>query len=229
MIQETAQILSTAHRVLDGSWQKSVMNPTVYRNLCTMGWSGPVDCTKRLLQGETIGFDTADDARKWVVLNKKTMNMTHPQHPSTIWARASRENYEWLYAYFEALSEEKLHRYPKGPNSTRADYGQFLSNTPTNLASAGFTDPPLAMPAEYMTDDAVESYRRYYIGEKYTFAKWTNRSIPRWFLSSLTDVWSTYPAKRAKRIFDPVLSKRTVITEAHIKKYMPEIYKELKV
>lgn len=229
MIQETAQLLSTAHRVIDGAWHKQVLNPTVYRNLSTLGWSGRVDCTARLLPGESIVFDTTDSVRDWVLVNKQAMKMTHVNHPSAIWARSSVENYMWLYNYLDALSAEKLHRYPKGPNSTWRDYGRFLSNVPANLTSVGFTDPPLAMPAEYKTDDAVEAYRRYYIGDKYHFAKWTNRKIPSWFLSSLADVWATDPEKRVKLISDPKIAKRTEISMNHVKKYLPDVYNQLKV
>ena len=34
------------------------------------------------------------------------------------------------------------------------------------------------MPVKYKTNDAVESYIKYYIGEKLTNAKWTKRKKP---------------------------------------------------
>jgi len=37
------------------------------------------------------------------------------------------------------------------------------------------------MPDQYKSQDAVEAYRNYYLGEKAGFAKWTNREIPEWF------------------------------------------------
>jgi hypothetical protein len=39
------------------------------------------------------------------------------------------------------------------------------------------------MPEEYKVDDVVESYRKYYCGEKRYFAKWKNREIPEWFMT----------------------------------------------
>ncbi len=44
-----------------------------------------------------------------------------------------------------------------------------------------FTTPPKAMPDEYKVDDVVESYRNYYIKEKYKFTSWKNRFVPEWF------------------------------------------------
>ena len=224
MIQETAQILSTAHRVIQ---------PAVYRNLCTMGWSGRLDHTERLLPGESIrfelkNFDLVSDVG-WKLVNKQAMLMTHANHPCSIWARSSIENYMWLYELFEALSVEKLHRYPTGPNNTRLQYGKFLSNPPTNLKTTGFTNPPLAMPARYKASDVVESYQRYYVGDKFHFAKWTNRSIPKWFLNKLSTVWEADPDSRVMTLLDPKKSKKTQITLNHVKKYLPDVYNRLVV
>ena len=45
-----------------------------------------------------------------------------------------------------------------------------------------YTTPfALAMPEEFKCDDAVESYRRYYIGAKQGFAEWRN-GTPEWFI-----------------------------------------------
>ena len=37
----------------------------------------------------------------------------HRNHPSTVWARRSANNYEWLYHHFVALSAEYKRRYGK--------------------------------------------------------------------------------------------------------------------
>ena len=36
---------------------------------------------------------------------------THPHHPCSVWARASKGNYLWLYAHFVALCDEYRARY----------------------------------------------------------------------------------------------------------------------
>lgn len=239
MIQETAQLLSTAHRVLDGSWHKEVLQPAVYRNLCTLGWSGRVDCAARLLPGEQLVFVASQqgvtDIQGWTIVNKKAMQMTHYNHPSAIWARESKQNYEWLYRLFLALCYEKDHRYPGGPNNTLKQYGDFLANPPKNIPDTGFTEPTSAMPAGYKVKrpdgsfDSVASYRRYYIGDKYHFAKWTNRSIPRWFLQGLGDVWADEPEPRVKLLSDPKVAKKTQISLNHVKKYLPDVYNRMVV
>lgn len=233
MIQETAQLLSTAHRLLDGVWHKEVLQPAVYRNLSTIGWSGRVDCKALLLPGESIGFDT--ERGGWLINNKKAMMATHANHPSAIWTRQTLENYSWLYELFQALCVEKLHRYPKGLNQTFALYGQYLSNPPANLQTGVFTEPPPAMPPFYKTKkddgtyDSVASYRKYYIGDKYRFAKWTNRSIPKWYLAGLTEAWSDDPDERLRVLLTPKVAKKTDITTKHIKKIIPDVYNRVVV
>ena len=39
--------------------------------------------------------------------------IAHKNHPSTVWARRSANNYEWLYHHFVALSAEYKRRYGK--------------------------------------------------------------------------------------------------------------------
>lgn len=55
------------------------------------------------------------------------------------------------------------------------------NNDPGNHdTNPNFVDPPQAMPDQYKHDDAVVAYRKYYLGEKMTFAKWKKRNIPEW-------------------------------------------------
>lgn len=242
MIQESAQLLSTAHRAIDGRLEKFTMLPALYRNLNTLGWTGKREIAVRLLPGESVIFDSTptdpDDMRTvkgWTVLNKQAMLATHGSHPSSIWTRDSAENYQWLYRLFQALCAEKDFRYPDGPNETLHNYGGFLSKPPTGIKDEPFVEPPLAMPAGYKIKrpddsyDTVASYRAYYIGDKYYFAKWTNRQIPRWFLAGISTVWADDPESRVKVLMDESSAKKTSITLNHVKKYLPSVYNTMVV
>ena len=234
MIQEYAQIMSTAHRMLDGRFEEVALNPAVYQNLRTMGWTGKISHSARLLPGESIKlqiemFDKLDQV-KWVIENKQAMAMTHVNHPCAIWARQSVENYMWLYNLFVCLCDEKRHRYPKGPNVTWTQYGKFLSFPPKKLTAtntAGFQTPALAMPAMYKTDDPVQAYRRYYAGDKFRIAKWTNRSIPSWFFKTMPQAWEHDGEAKLRDLMDPKVAKRTQITVNHVKKYVPDVYNQV--
>ncbi|MFV0489820.1 MAG: hypothetical protein ACK5NL_21920, partial [Vibrio fluvialis] len=47
--------------------------------------------------------------------------------------------------------------------------------------SIGLTEFAQAMPDEYkIRGDAVSAYRRFYLGEKMGFARWTKRELPAW-------------------------------------------------
>lgn len=80
---ETAQLLSTAHRVIDGTSQTI----TVPRKKTV--WLLPDD-------RQTVLYAA-----------------THVNHPSAIWSRQTDANYLWLYRLFVSLLAEYTHRYGK--------------------------------------------------------------------------------------------------------------------
>ena len=100
-------------------------------------------------------------------------------HPCTIWARTSKENYEWLLYHAIALSAEYNYRYGKVHKCLKviswcnSNYQSLI-----DFPKKGITKHATAMPDHYKTDNAVESYINYYLGEKLTNAKWTRRKKP---------------------------------------------------
>jgi hypothetical protein len=50
---------------------------------------------------------------------EKVYSITHKNHPSNIWVRETRSNYEWLLAHFKALAEEYHRRRGKWHKSFR--------------------------------------------------------------------------------------------------------------
>jgi len=105
--------------------------------------------------------------------------LSHKNHPCSIWARKSLSNYLYLCELGLELSKEYTYRYGKRHKSQEA-IEWCLINKP-NIPDIGFTEPAKAMPDEYKVDSVVQSYRNYYMGEKYSFAKWKNRETPNWF------------------------------------------------
>ena len=100
-------------------------------------------------------------------------------HPCTVWARTSKENYEWLLLHGLALALEYTYRYNRQHASEKVINWCFTNyESLIDFPEQTLTDRPLAMPIEYKTDDAVESYINYYIGEKLSNAKWTRRKKP---------------------------------------------------
>lgn len=152
MIIEYAQLLSTAHRMLDGE---------LY-----------LDKTKN---GRNIKRWRLDSAMEPVLYKA-----SHFNHPSAIWARKSKCNYNWLYRLFANLCDEYTHRYGK-IHMTDSKLRDLLQKAPKNIDQGGMTVVPQAMPDHCKLADPIEAYRNYYRVEKQRFAKWTNREIPDWY------------------------------------------------
>ena len=87
-------------------------------------------------------------------------------HPCTIWARESVQNYNWLYRHFIALCEEYTYRYGK-VHASDIKLRRPLSIIPGNMPDVGFTPVAQAMPDQYKDPDPVVAYRNYLINEKH--------------------------------------------------------------
>jgi len=95
--------------------------------------------------------------------------VAHKNHPSTIWARQSGENYAWLYRHMMELGREYEKRYGKKHLSI-IKCEDPLSILPGGILETGLTDMPQCMPDEYKDKCSVQAYWNYYIGEKHSVA-----------------------------------------------------------
>jgi hypothetical protein len=158
MILEYAQLLSTAHRVLDG-----------------------VELSGLSASGRKKKFWTLGDSRDYTLYKA-----THIHHPSAVWARQSVENYLWLANMLIALCEEYTYRYGKIHKTERDGLAYvLLKNIPHNIGNSGFTQPTPAMPDKYkVNNDSIQSYMNYYLGDKQHLGNWKNRNIPSWYVTT---------------------------------------------
>jgi hypothetical protein len=164
MILEYAQLLSTAHRVLDG--------------VITEG----VSATGRKRKSYVIS-----DSREGHLYAA-----THVNHPSAVWVRKSVENYLWLANMLLVLCEEYTHRYGKTHKVERIGLcGMLRKIVPTNIGIEGWSEPTTAMPDDYkVSGDAITSYRNYYLKDKVRIARWTNRCMPDWFSEGINTLYN---------------------------------------
>ena len=95
--------------------------------------------------------------------------IAHKNHPSTIWARQSAQNYAWLYYHMMALGNEYTKRYGK-KHLTITKCEDKLAILPGGILETGFEQPPQCMPDEYKDECSVQAYWNYYIGEKHVIA-----------------------------------------------------------
>lgn len=156
MCIEYAQMMSTAHRVLDGEL-----------------WYG------RTTNGRRIARYFHPDADMQHTLYKAV----HINHPSTQWVRANVETYQWMYDMWTATCLEFKFRYGKHHESfAKLEYA--LLYPPKNIVNRKFFEPPPAMkqrPECIVEGDSVQSYRNFYWADKREFAKWTKREPPQWW------------------------------------------------
>jgi hypothetical protein len=103
---------------------------------------------------------------------------THVNHPSAIWVRSSLEHYYWTVNYANALNDEGMYRGYKS-HASCAEVNRMPE--PTRLPDAGWTTPTLAMPDQLKSNDAVASYRKFYMLDKGPFATWKLRGKPDWW------------------------------------------------
>jgi hypothetical protein len=154
MILESAQLLSTAHRVLDGR-----------------------EVAGKSKTGRNAKRWVLDDARDAVLYQA-----THINHPSAVWARKSVENYTWLAEHFFALGEEYTYRYGK-THKCFGELSYQLQSPPKNLTNYDMTTMPSAMDPEYVvSEDPIVNYRNYYKIGKARMHSWKNRQPPEWII-----------------------------------------------
>lgn len=106
-------------------------------------------------------------------------NQTHTNHPCSIWARATVENFMWLVFMSKELAREHQLRYPKSKEHKSAQVIRECEKMYKVIPSGPLTDFAQAMPDQYKGKCAVVAYQKYYKGEKAGFATWKSpRSIP---------------------------------------------------
>ena len=158
MIVESAQMLSTAHRMIDGNEysDKTKSGRKIKR------WKHPNPNLENTLY-----------------------KACHTGHPSTLWVMESAYNYHWLYRHMMALNTEFKMRYGHILDHKTVQLLEGPLMYPPRKISLNkiATEPPPAMP-DYckIPGDVIESYRKYYCLEKTSFATWKSpASTPLWY------------------------------------------------
>lgn len=137
MVLESAQLLCTCHRVVDGT---HYIDSSSGRRL--QKWSHPDP-----------------------IMDETLYKSQHFNHPCSLWLRESATNYDWLYQHFIALGQEYKERYGK-EHASIVKLADVLKTAPKNLVDIGFTPPAQAILPQYKDEDPLIAYHAYYIMEK---------------------------------------------------------------
>lgn len=156
MILESAQLLSTAHRILDG-----------------------VEYTDKTKTGRNVKRWRLPDQRDGILYSA-----THVNHPCAIWCRQSAANYAWLWSLMTEYCIEYTGRYGKVHKIAADGLLDELDQLPTHINhEIGFTRPPSAMDPKYIiSEDPIANYRNYYKVGKAHLHKWKKRQPPEWIM-----------------------------------------------
>jgi hypothetical protein len=135
MILESAQLLCTAHRIIDGvEYQGSTATGRKARR-----WK-------------------LDDEREF-----SFYSATHINHPSAVWCRQAVENYLWLADHLFGLISEYNYRYGKTHKVAQDGLAYKLQSPPYKLENWEFTKPPAAMDKQYIVSDNITTKKVRYI------------------------------------------------------------------
>lgn len=115
----------------------------------------------------------------WIAGSRAPYKKTHYNHPCAKWTRESLSNYKWLCKLALQICKEFTYRRGK-IHKTQYVIEWCIENLP-NIEDKGLTKFVLAMPNQYKCECPVESYRRYYVGEKRKIASYTKRNWPEFF------------------------------------------------
>ena len=111
---------------------------------------------------------------------------THANHPSNVWVREGRENYNWLLQHMKALSDEYTFRTGKVHKTYRELYGdlakgaEFIPDKSLTPFANCAARQDMGINYKHL-DDVPMAYRLYLIDRwerDKLVPKWTNRSRP---------------------------------------------------
>lgn len=139
-------------------------------------------------------------------------------HPSTIWARQSYANWNWLYEHGLALCDEYTYRYEKthGTLQRILDCVPYFDVLPKHsFEKKGLQPVSIAMDDKYRIpnqmeipnwEHVIESYRHYYLEDKWRIAEWRKNCRPDWFPANWYAVKHNQAIKKFNTTFQANLS-----------------------
>ena len=153
MIIEYAQMLSTAHRILDGDEY--------------------IDASS----GRRIKRWRLDPDREDILYKA-----SHINHPSTVWVRENAIQYQYAFDMFTNLCNEYTFRYEK-EHLTDTKLRNILNCLPENITLGTWREPPQCMPDDVkVPGDSISAYHKYYKEYKTPFARLTGRPVPEFMM-----------------------------------------------
>jgi hypothetical protein len=135
--------------------------------------------------GSALRRHGATDDLMPITKGGKPLKGGYHNHPCTRWVGDSVANFAWAWHHAMELCNEyelrynKVHFCQKGIDVM---YSFRFTKIFHQFGQSYLTPFAMAMPDEYKSSNAIDSYRRYYTMEKARFAKWEKgREAPYWW------------------------------------------------
>lgn len=153
MVGEYCQILSTAHRILDG--KEAIKTDNKGRE--SLVWQLPNDLDEILLP------------------------VSEPSQPINEWVRQSIGNYEWACSLLVETCNEFEIRNGKTHILVREGLVGALKAIPKNIPNGAFTEPPQAISDKFKIEgETIKAYRNFYKSKGEKLLKWRKTKAPDW-------------------------------------------------
>jgi len=119
-----------------------------------------------------------------VPLEQLPVKPTHTNHPANVWARSTRQNYNWLLRHTIALFNEKRKRYPDRPHHVYERYIKFLRDNAHRLPSFKRTNfancaANKSLGVDYKNLENVTLAYQLYLNDRWD----TDKRSPTWYRS----------------------------------------------
>ena len=172
MPTEIMQMMGTVYRNLHGTKQTVYVKVRTKNNKLTLKKKEiPIVSTDKIVHKMGIPL----------LVHKELPFPTHANHPCTLWLASSIDNWRWLKQLAILLEAEWRYRY-NHPYSKDHKSVNIIRKMPTpSLPKIGITPFVQCMPAYLRSNDAIQSYRKFYIAEKSHLASWKKRQKPKWY------------------------------------------------
>lgn len=106
----------------------------------------------------------------------------HKKHPMTMWIASSKANYLFACEIGLALSKEYTKRYSKVHACEhhliwlKENIPDFFEERKSDKAYYSIEGIPECMPEIYHSPNIIEAYKKYYMGDKSSFARYKNET-----------------------------------------------------
>lgn len=176
----------------------------------------PTECAKLMINKHVVKMPT--ESMQMLSTNANHLGFNSPyksvmlNHPCTIWARKSKDNFQFLLDHTDALCKEYTIRYGKKHKveTTLLEYQDTWQSVLDVLPDIGLTPFAVAISPNmncrkldgFDNMSVADKYRNYYIEDKWWFAEWKTQEPEWWPKNHYNIKMNEIEMRRNKNVMD---------------------------